>query len=191
MAFTFKGTYTKNRGDQAAAGSVEILSKRGVSLADEELDENGSYEVAIDAQEGEVTVVETITGVVARSYPVSVSRGSTTDTSRDIGYVGPSAGGSVDLTAYVGNVDAWASDADGVIVMYAGEGGEAQIRLDGAAGSATLENTEGTNSIKVDATGIGFFAHATAARPEVPATPDAQDVVDALVALGLVTQAAP
>jgi len=27
--------------------------------------------------------------------------------------------------------------------------------------------------------------------PEVPATPDAQDVVDALVTLGLVTQAAP
>lgn len=93
MAFTFKGTYTKNRGDQAAAGTVEILSKRGVSLATATLDENGSYEEVISAQEGEVTVVETITGVAARSYPVSVSRGSTTDTSRDVGYVGPSAGG--------------------------------------------------------------------------------------------------
>lgn len=124
MAFTFKGTYTKNRGDQAAAGSVEILSKRGVSLADEDLDANGSYEVAIDAQEGEVTVVETITGVVARSYQVSVSRGSTTDTSRDIGYVGQS--GAYELPDPL---------------------------------------------------------------PEVPATPDAQDVVDALVTLGLVTQA--
>lgn len=33
-------------------------------------------------------------------------------------------------------------------------------------------------------------AATSAAKPEVPATPDAQDVVDALVELGLITQAA-
>lgn len=127
MAFTIKGTYTKNRGDQAAAGTVEVFSKRGVSLDEATLDENGSYELTIDAQEGEVKVVETITGVEERSYEVSVSRGSITDTSRDIGYVGPEAPSD----AYV------------------------------------LPDP----------------------LPEVPATPDAQDVVDALVTLGLVTQA--
>lgn len=91
MAFTFKGTYTKNRGDAVAAGTVDIVSKRGVTLDTATLDENGSYELVISAEEGEVTVVETLDGVEARSYPVSVSRGSTTDTSRDIGYVGPAA----------------------------------------------------------------------------------------------------
>lgn len=91
MAFTFKGTYTKNRGDQVASGTVEIFSHRGVSLDSATLDENGSYELVLSAQEGEVKVVETLDGVEERSYPVSVSRGSTTDTSRDIGYVGPSA----------------------------------------------------------------------------------------------------
>lgn len=91
MAFTFKGTYTKNRGDAVAAGTVDIVSKRGATLDTATLDENGSYELVISAEEGEVTVVETLDGVEARSYPVSVSRGSTTDTSRDIGYVGPAA----------------------------------------------------------------------------------------------------
>lgn len=94
MAFTFKGTYTKNRGDEVAAGTVDIVSKRGVTLDTATLDENGSYELVLSAQEGEVTVIETLEGVVARSYPVSVSRGSTTDTSRDIGYVGPTQSGA-------------------------------------------------------------------------------------------------
>jgi hypothetical protein len=37
---------------------------------------------------------------------------------------------------------------------------------------------------------MGFFDATPVARPEVPATPTEQDIVDALVALGLVTQAA-
>ncbi len=91
MSFTIKGTYTKNRGDQAASGTVEVFSKRGVSLDDATLDEDGSYSLTIDAEEGEIRIVETLDGVEERSYPVSVSRGSTTDTSRDIGYIGPVA----------------------------------------------------------------------------------------------------
>lgn len=38
---------------------------------------------------------------------------------------------------------------------------------------------------------MSFFNGSSTARPEVPATPDAQDVVDALLTLNLVTQAAP
>lgn len=101
MAFTFRGTYTKNRGDAPATGTVEIFSKRGVSLDSAELDENGSYELEIDAQEGEVKVVETFDGVEERSYPVSVSRNSVTDTSRDIGYLGPAAAAVASVAAEV------------------------------------------------------------------------------------------
>ena len=61
--------------------------------------------------------------------------------------------------------------------------------------SLSAEGTGGTAFVKVvaDATSarMGFFDSAPVARPEVPAVPLAQDIVDALVALGLVTQAAP
>jgi hypothetical protein len=63
--------------------------------------------------------------------------------------------------------------------------------------NVTHEESGGsTAGVLGDATGltltgdIGFFAHAPSARPEVPASPTVQDVVDALVALGLITQAA-
>lgn len=38
---------------------------------------------------------------------------------------------------------------------------------------------------------LGFFGAAPVTQPEVPAVPEVQDVVDALVALGLVTQSDP
>jgi hypothetical protein len=40
-----------------------------------------------------------------------------------------------------------------------------------------------------DGSHVGFYGKAPVTRPEVPAIPLAQDVVDALVALGLITQA--
>lgn len=52
--------------------------------------------------------------------------------------------------------------------------------------------------VKLDSTGVtvgntgaavGFFGGTPAAQPQVPASPDAQDIVDALVALGLISQA--
>ena len=48
-------------------------------------------------------------------------------------------------------------------------------------------------SVKVGASGnsIGFYGATPVARPEVPAVVTAQDITDALVTLGLVTQAAP
>lgn len=47
-------------------------------------------------------------------------------------------------------------------------------------------------SVTVAAAGgeVGFYGGTPQARPQVPASPTAQDVVDALVTLGLVTQAA-
>lgn len=36
---------------------------------------------------------------------------------------------------------------------------------------------------------VAFYGATPVARPVIPATPDAQDITDALVALGLVTQA--
>lgn len=232
MAFTFKGTYTKNRGDAVAAGTVDIVSKRGVTLDTATLDENGSYELVISAEEGEVTVVETLDGVEARSYPVSVSRGSTTDTSRDIGYVGPAAqSGASDLSAYEGEVISLTSmgedgvtitaHGDGVIaqmqtldeaethgsgviveigaitvaandansqvtVQAGGAGGSVTVSAGGAGGSVALSS--GAGQVLVDDDGVGFNG-ATTSIPVIPATPDAQDIADVLVALGLATQA--
>lgn len=42
-----------------------------------------------------------------------------------------------------------------------------------------------------DGTAVGFYGTTPAARPEAPASPTAQDVVDILLAVGLCTQAAP
>jgi hypothetical protein len=90
VAFTFQGTYTQNRGDQAAVGTVQVVQADGTTST-ATLDEGGSYSLVVNAEEGLVTVVETFDGVLTRVYSVGVSRGSTTDTSRDIGYLGPVA----------------------------------------------------------------------------------------------------
>lgn len=78
---------------------------------------------------------------------------------------------------------------------------DSPTRLDGAAltqpvqivdpsGNVVLTVT-GTKAIRVGASSgtLGFFGTSPAAKPTVPlTTPDAQDVIDALVTLGLVTQ---
>jgi hypothetical protein len=45
------------------------------------------------------------------------------------------------------------------------------------------------SAIGFTTTAMGFFGNSAVPRPEVPASPTEQDIVDALVALGLVTQA--
>lgn len=45
------------------------------------------------------------------------------------------------------------------------------------------------DGIQISALAIGFFGSFPVNRPEVPASPTVQDLVDALVALGLITQA--
>jgi hypothetical protein len=46
----------------------------------------------------------------------------------------------------------------------------------------------GDGSVAVSGDALGFFGSSSVAQPVVPASPTAQDVVDALVALGLVSQ---
>lgn len=76
--------------------------------------------------------------------------------------------------------------------------GTGSIHLSADAGDVNLATTSGV--VELDAGGLtmieadsanklGFFGAPPASRPVVPlTTPDAQDVIDALVALGLVTQ---
>jgi hypothetical protein len=65
------------------------------------------------------------------------------------------------------------------LVANQGDGNPAvQVRIDG-------DNAE----IRLDAAKHGFFGNASVVRPEVPAAVTPQDIADALVALGLVTQA--
>lgn len=59
-----------------------------------------------------------------------------------------------------------------------------------AASSPSAANPFLTEAALADAATLPALADAVG-KPEVPATPDAQDVVDALITLGLVTQAAP
>lgn len=68
-------------------------------------------------------------------------------------------------------------DSDDNLLFQVGPTGSLRVK---PGASAMLEVVE-------DA--IGFFGHAVAGRPEVPAVPSAQNIADALVQLGLITQA--
>lgn len=54
---------------------------------------------------------------------------------------------------------------------------------------AAQETEDGTRLGRNATSKIAFYGNTPIARPEVAATPDAQGIVDVLVALGLVTQA--
>lgn len=82
-------------------------------------------------------------------------------------------GGSVDLSNYVGEI----VDISGTTSLHIG----------GNSNNATVELS--SDGIALAAEAMGFFGSFPIARPEVPASPTVQDVVDALVALGLITQA--
>ena len=55
--------------------------------------------------------------------------------------------------------------------------------------AAAQETADGTLLGRNSDSKVGFYGATPVVRPEVAATPDAQGIVDALVALGLVTQA--
>lgn len=86
---------------------------------------------------------------------------------------------------------------DGTFGIYAEDGLPVEFRTDSdIAGMQfrTNTNARGGGNLLIDMTtagGLGFFGTTGVARPEVPATPTEQDIVTALVALGLVTQAEP
>ena len=63
------------------------------------------------------------------------------------------------------------------------------ISLNGVAKAISLTADPTTGQINLNAANMGFFDKSNVARPEVPAVPLPQDIVDALVALGLITQA--
>ncbi|MGH9042665.1 MAG: hypothetical protein ACRDZ3_20815 [Acidimicrobiia bacterium] len=64
-----------------------------------------------------------------------------------------------------------ASDVDGSVFFSPG-------------GSAVITGQDDSDTRK-----LGFWDATPIVQPEIPATPDAQDIADALVALGLITQA--
>lgn len=92
----------------------------------------------------------------------------------------------------------WYVRADGGVDIESATGEFiGQIDLQGAyfraqpGGDAlTAVDSDYNNLIQANASGLGFNGAAPSI-PEIPATPDAQAVADVLVALGLVTQAAP
>lgn len=55
--------------------------------------------------------------------------------------------------------------------------------------AAAQETADGTLVGRNADSKVGFFGTTPVARPEVAATPDAQGIADALLALGLITQA--
>lgn len=109
--------------------------------------------------------------------------------------------GATDLAAYEGAVGITATgettsiinlDADAVVTVGAtGDGGTTSIQ-----GAASVLVGSGTSGVMIDgaagtvmilADGAPVLMLGTA--PEIPATPDAQDIADILVGLGLATQA--
>lgn len=90
--------------------------------------------------------------------------------------------GSTDLTNYVGIVNIQSPDDD--ISISSGLG--TTTHLGGDDNNATIEC--GPDGIQLAATAMGFFGSFPVAIPHVPATPTAQNIVDALVALGLIVQ---
>lgn len=110
----------------------------------------------------------------------------------------------VEMTALNAGFDIWMNDADGnQRTMLNVNGGntpavEALIRDAAGAylsaftltGTSFIVDAAGGPVFRTSAAGAGFNG-AAASIPELPATPTAQDIADALVALGLVTQAAP
>lgn len=86
---------------------------------------------------------------------------------------------AVALTAGEGTDAFVVVDVDGTTSLLA-RNGRARVRL--------LTDDDGA-TVEVLGDAIGFFGAEPVAQPEVPAVPTAQDVVDALVALGLVSQA--
>lgn len=61
-----------------------------------------------------------------------------------------------------------------------------------AVGNSTkLTLNDAAESIRFECASMGFFGAAVITKPEVPAVASPQDIIDALVALGLISQAAP
>ena len=82
------------------------------------------------------------------------------------------------------------SGGSGATVFNVDGAGWTSVALIPDAGFFVGRVAGGTALLRIDEDSkIGFFGKAPAARPEVPASPTAQDVVSALVALGLITQA--
>ncbi len=75
------------------------------------------------------------------------------------------------------------SGSNGYVQINGGSGGPTSplLKMDSSSAGTMLSVT---NDAKV-----GFFGAAPVTRPQVPATPLPQDIVNALVALGLITQA--
>ncbi len=67
--------------------------------------------------------------------------------------------------------------------------GGTKIRIVHAAKTITLTADPSTGVINLAAGKMGFYDKSNVTRPEVPAIPTPQNIVDALVALGLITQA--
>lgn len=81
-----------------------------------------------------------------------------------------------------GDGTVWIHATDEDIVVEVGGGGE--FIVGGTAG-----DNPANMKLRVNGRGVGFYGNDAIDQPTVSATPNAQDVVDALVALGLVTQA--
>lgn len=136
----------------------------------------------------------------------------TTDISDNMDLIEEAIAAVLDLSAYSGEavsilatigaaVLASTDPATGQVTLFAGDGdaqidlfANGQIVFSGSSALTLLNNVNsvlevGTDFISLKSLKLAFGAVEVAITPPVlPATPDAQDIADALVALGLVTQ---
>lgn len=101
------------------------------------------------------------------------------------GHLGDGDGGNLTLSGGFAN-----DGSGGNVVLQAGNS------LNGSQGTIQAYSADSNNSLELSDSGltvtgpVGFYGGSPAARPQVPASPTVQQVVNALVALGLITQAA-
>lgn len=116
------------------------------------------------------------------------------------GVGGGGGGGDIDIRVGAG----LASDGDGGDLQLAagiatdGDGGNIVLQAgdstNGTPGTVQAYSPNGNSSIDLSNGGltvtgeVGFYGGAPAAQPVIPASPNAQDIADVLVALGLATQ---
>jgi hypothetical protein len=115
---------------------------------------------------------------------------STTDTPLTVTGATGSAEDNSTLLEVLSDVDTVMSiSARGGVFLEEGDGGQAlEIDLNAFGQGVVVYNSSFSALFKITNTGLGFFG-AAAAQPVVPlTTPTVQDVIDALVALGLVAQ---
>lgn len=133
---------------------------------------------------GDIISLEALTAVMGPSVVVKASAPNAT---AQLAATSPDGGNAV-VYSLAGEVQLTAPGENGII-RIAASGDNGQILLLAVDFTAIDGSTEGVQIGTSSGSKVGFNATTPISRPEIPATPTAQDIADILVSYGLATQA--